>query len=314
MPEAGGGMKIFLTGASGLVGAAFARAAQAAGLEVTGTVFRQTAAIPGTTRSWVLDLTDEAATSAALRAADPQVIVNCAAVAEPAACLADPAGSAALNVRLPELLARHGVRLIHLSSEQVFDGTQSTPYTVNDIARPLNLYGEQKLAGEQAVLAIAPMRSAVVRLPLLTGDSATRRRSLHERLLLDWSEGRTPRLFTDEYRQTCSAANVAGLLLALCTRKDVCGLRHWAGAELISRHEIGRRMREYFRLDESVAPLVAVERAAQAAVAAVRPACLALAVEPLAHELGLTPQGFAAQLAELTVPPAITAWHRDNCS
>jgi dTDP-4-dehydrorhamnose reductase len=83
---------------------------------------------------------------------------------------------------------------------------------------------------------------------------------------------------------------------------------------LISRHEIGRRMREYFRLDESVAPLVAVERAAQPAVAAVRPACLALAVEPLAHELGLTPQGFAAQLAELTVPPAIAAWHRDNCS
>jgi hypothetical protein len=49
-------------------------------------------------------------------------------------------------------------------------------------------------------------------------------------------------------------------------------------------------------------------------VAAVRPACLALAVEPLASELGLTPQGFAAQLAELTVPPAIAAWHRENCS
>jgi dTDP-4-dehydrorhamnose reductase len=306
-------MRIFVTGASGMVGAAFVRAARAAGHEVAGTVFRQPAAIPGLTRSWVLDLTDAAATGAVLRAADPEVIVNCAAVAEPAACLADPAGSAALNVRLPELLARHGVRLIHLSSEQVFDGAQKTPFTVNDTPRPLNLYGKQKLAGERAVLATAPERSVVVRLPLLTGDSATRQRSLHERLLLDWREGRVPRLFTDEYRQTCSAANVAGLLLALCARDEVCGLRHWAGAELLSRHEIGRRMRAHFRLGEAVAPLVAVERAAQPAVATTRPACLALAAEPLTHELGLTQQDFAAQLAELTVPPAIAAWHRENC-
>ena len=164
------------------------------------------------------------------------------------------------------------------------------------------------------MLGAAPARSVVVRLPLLTGDSANRRRSLHERLLLDWMEGRTPRLFADEYRQTCSAANVAGLMVALCKRNDVCGLRHWAGAELLSRDEIGRRMRAHFRLGEAVAPLVAVERSALPAVAAVRPACLALAAEPLARELGLTPQSFAAQLAELTVPPAIVAWHRGNCS
>lgn len=306
-------MRIFLTGASGLVGAAFARVAGAAGNEVTGTVFRQEGRIPGLARSIRLDLTDAADTTAALREADPEVIVNCAAVAEPPACLADPEGSAALNVRLPEFLARHGVRLIHLSSEQVFDGARPAPFTVGDAPRPLNLYGAQKLAGEQAVLATAPEHAAVVRLPLLTGDSANRRRSLHERLFLDWMEGRTPRLFTDEFRQTCSARNVAGMMLALCRRSDIRGLRHWAGAELLSRHEIGWRMREHFRLGEAVAPLVEVTRAGQAAVAATRPACLALAVEPLATELGLTPQNFAAQLAELTVPPAAAVWYRKHC-
>lgn len=298
-------MRIFLTGASGLVGAAVVRVAGNAGHEVVGTVWRQTQQlIPGLARMEIVDLRTVAAVQAAVRAARPDVIINCAAVAEPGACLADPAGAEALNVGLPAWLAQGGVRLVHLSSEQVFAGDRTAPYGPNDEARPINLYGRQKLAGERAALASAPERAVVVRLPLLTGDSFTRRRGLHERLLLDWQAGRTARLFTDEFRQTCTAANVAAVLLALAARPQITGLRHWAGAELLSRHEIGRRIRAHFRLDEAAAPIEAVTRAAEPAAAATRPACLALAVEPLATELGLTPQSFAAQLAELTIPQA----------
>lgn len=304
-PEAVIRMRIFLTGASGLVGAAMARAAEAAGHEVIGTVWRQAQAlVPGLARMEILDLTAPGAVEAALRTAQPDLIVNCAAVSEPGACLADPAGAEAMNVRLPEQLAQSGIRLIHLSSEQVFAGDRTTPHAPADEARPINLYGRQKLAGERAVLAAAPQRAVVVRLPLLMGDSFNRQRSLHERLLLDWKAGRTARLFTDEFRQTCSAANVAAVLLALVGRPEIAGVRHWAGAELLSRHEIGWRIRAHFRLDEQAAPIVAVTRADAPAAAATRPACLALAVEPLATELGLAPQPFAAQLAELTVPRA----------
>lgn len=298
-------MRIFLTGASGLVGAAMARAAEAAGHEVVGTVWRQTQVlVPGLARMEILDLTSAGAVPTVLKAARPDVIVNCAAVAEPGACLADPVGAEAMNVRLPEQLAQSGLRLIHLSSEQVFAGDRTAPQAPTDEARPINLYGRQKLAGEQAALAAAPKRTVVVRLPLLTGDSFNRQRSLHERLLLEWRAGRTVRLFTDEFRQTCTAANVAVVLLALIARPEITGVRHWAGAELLSRHEIGHRIRAHFRLDEQAAPIVAVTRADAPAAAATRPACLALAVEPLATELGLTPQPFAAQLAELTTPPA----------
>ena len=298
-------MRIFLTGASGLVGAAMARAAEAAGHEVVGTVWRQIQVlVPGLARMEILDLTSTGAVPTALKAARPDVIVNCAAVAEPGACLADPVGAEAMNVRLPEQLAQSGLRLIHLSSEQVFAGNCTAPHAPMDEARPINLYGRQKLAGERAALAAAPNRTVVVRLPLLTGDSFNRQRSLHERLLLEWRAGRTVRLFTDEFRQTCTAANVAVVLLALIARPEITGVRHWAGAELLSRHEIGHRIRAHFRLDEQAAPIVAVTRADAPAAAATRPACLALAVEPLATELGLTPQPFAAQLAELTTPPA----------
>ncbi len=298
-------MRIFLTGASGLVGAAMARAAEAAGHEVIGTVWRQTQVlVPGLARMEILDLTATDVVPAALRAARPDVIVNCAAVAEPGACLADPVGAEALNVRLPERLAQSGIRLIHLSSEQVFAGDRTAPHAPGDEARPINLYGRQKLAGERAALAATPESTVVVRLPLLMGDSFNRQRSLHERLLLDWMAGRAARLFTDEFRQTCTAANVATVLLALIARRGITGIRHWAGAELLSRHEIGRRIRAHFRLDDRTAPLVAVTRADESAAAATRPACLALAVEPLATELGLMPQPFAAQLAELTEPRA----------
>lgn len=309
-------MKILLTGASGLVGAAFARAAGAAGHELTGIVHRFAGPIPGLAHQLAVDLTDPAAVRAALAAAQPAVIVNCAAVAEPPACAADPAGSEKLNVQLPAALARHaaatGARLMHLSSEQVFDGARYAAHAVTEAPRPLNLYGEQKLASEQAVLAAAPGRAVVMRLPLLTGDSANRQRSLHERYFLDWQAGKTPRLYTDEHRQTCSATEVAAVLLALCARPDIHGLRQWAGADLLTRHEIARRMRAHFGLGETAAPLLAVTRAETPAVAATRPAYLALNLEPLRTELGRTPQSFAAQLAELTVPPAAAAWHQAN--
>lgn len=307
-------MRIFLTGASGLVGAAFARTAGVAGHEITGAVHRFTGDIPGLARKVMLDLTDPAALAAALAAARPDVIVNAAAVAEPPACVADPVGSEKLNVQLPAALARHaaatGARLIHLSSEQVFDGARYTPFATTDAPRPLNLYGEQKLAGEQAVLAAAPGAAVIVRLPLLTGDSANRQRSLHERLFQDWQAGRTPRLYTDEHRQTCSAAEVAAMILSLCGRPDLHGLRHWAGADLLTRHEIARRMRAHFQLGEADAPLLAVTRAETPAVSATRPACLALNLEPLRAELLRPLQTFADQLAELTVPPAAVAWHQ----
>lgn len=309
-------MRILLTGASGLVGAAVARRAAVDGHEVTGCVHRFAGHITGLARQVSVDLTDPAAVHEAALAARPEVIINCAAVAEPPACATDPAGSEKLNVQLPAWLAQHaaahGVRLIHLSSEQVFDGGRYSSYAITDTPRPLNLYGEQKLAGERAVLAAMPTRAVIVRLPLLTGDSANHQRSLHERYFMDWQAGRTPRLYTDEHRQTCSAGEVAAVLVALCARPDIHGLRHWAGADLLTRHEIARRMRAHFRLGETVAPLLAVTRAETPAVSATRPACLALNLEPLRTELARAPQSFAMQLAELTVPPSALAWHQAN--
>jgi dTDP-4-dehydrorhamnose reductase len=242
----------------------------------------------------------------------PEAIVNCAAISEPAQCEADPARAQALNVSLPATLARlaHHVsaRLIHLSTEQVFAGDRA-PYAVQAPPAPINLYGRQKLESERVALRGAPEFAAIVRAPLLGGNSPSGRRSLHERLFADWAAGRTPRLYTDEIRQVCSADNLADVMVELCERPGALGVFHWAGAEAHSRYELGRQIRAHFKLSETQAPLVAVSRSDDPTAAAKRQADLRLDLAPLVGALKTQPETFAQQLDQLVVPPPCRAWY-----
>lgn len=306
-------MTIFLTGASGLVGSAFARAAARRGHEVVGTVGAHPGKIEGLAGQHTLDLAQNGSVTSAILDQFPQAIVNCAAMSVPEQCEADPARAQALNVELPSLLARlaHHVsaRLVHLSSEQVFDGTRTTPYAAEDPVAPINLYGRQKVESERLVREHAPEFAVVVRPPLLMGNSPTGRRSNHERLFADWAAGRTPRLFTDEFRQACTAENLAEVLVELCERDNVRGVYHWAGTDLLSRYELGLRIRDHFKLTPAQAPLEAVTRAAVPEVARKRQPCLALNISPLAAQLKTRPQSVGEQLAELNVPVPCREWY-----
>jgi len=306
-------MKIFLTGASGLVGSLFALAATRRGHRVLGVVGSYTGELEGVAVKQRVDLTDEAATTAAVLDAFPDAIVNCAAVSVPEQCEADPGRAQAMNVVLPATLARlahHlGARCIHISSEQVFDGTQTKPYSANDVATPINLYARQKLESERAVRDAAPTFAITLRVPLLMGDSPGGKRSLHERLLADWAAGKTPRLYTDEFRQPCTAENLAEVLVELCERREVVGVHHWAGTDLLSRHALGVKLRERFKLSESQAPITAVTRAETPEAAKKRQPCLALDISPLVGKLKTKPQGVAEQVEGLKVPPPVRAWY-----
>lgn len=305
-------MKILLTGASGLVGAAFAEAAKRRGHHVVGVVGRATFAVPGLAEKRSLDLQDAAAVTALALEVFPDAIVNCAAVAEPAACDADPVRAQALNVTLPATLAKLAhhlsARLIHLSSEQVFDGTRP-PYAVGDAPRPVNLYGRQKLESERQVHAAAPDFAVTLRAPLLTGNSLGGARSLHERLLADWAAGKTPRLYRDEVRQPCTAGNLAEAMLELCERRDFNGVFHWAGAETLSRVELAKRIRAHFKLSPEAAPIAEANRADDAAATARRPANLGLDLKPLAGKLKTPIETFDAQLDQLVLPVPVREWY-----
>jgi dTDP-4-dehydrorhamnose reductase len=303
-------MRILLTGASGLVGSNTAAAAERRGHTVHGIVGSWNGgAIPGLASVARVDLRDLAAVTAAVLEFFPDAIINAAAVSEPAGCEVDPDGSRALNVLLPQRLAElaHHLscRLVHISSEQVFAGTQA-PYAVTDATSPVNTYGRQKVESEKLVHVAAPDFAATVRAPLLTGNSLGGARSVHERLFVDWAAGRVARLFTDEIRQPCTAENLSDVLVELCERADVRGVFHWAGAEAVSRHELGLRIARHFgvpasgRIDEA--------RLAGTPAAATRPADLAFDLKPLAGRLTTRVQTLDEQFETLRVPRAARAW------
>jgi dTDP-4-dehydrorhamnose reductase len=268
--------------------------------------------LEGVSKRLALDLSDQNITTSAALDAFPDAIVNCAAVSVPDQCDVNPALAEKMNVDLPTTLAKVShhlnARLVHLSSEQVFDGTRAAPYAASDAVSPINLYGQQKIRSERAVHEAAP-NAVTVRAPLLMGNSAAGQRSNHERLLADWAAGRTPKLFIDEYRQTCTAGNLAEVLLELCERNDLHGVFHWAGAELISRYDLGVRIRDHFKLTPQEAPVVGVARAENPDAMRKRQACLALDISPLAGKLKTRPQSIAEQLEELNVPAPVRAWY-----
>ena len=294
-------MKILLTGASGLLGYAYARAALRRGHELTALYHTRQPELKQAAYKLSLPGTDLDALTSLCLDSWPEAIVHCAAVSSPAAVEAQPELAQAINVALPRHLAQiatHlGARLLHISTDMVFDGRVGAPYRSTDMPAPANLYGQTKLMAEREVLEHDPEDPVVLRIPILMGNSPSGARSVHEKLLAAVRRGERPRLYTDEVRQPASAENVADVMLELTERRDLHGLFHWAGADRLSRYEMGIRILEHFGL-----PKDAVEpaRHEDEPASANRPADLSFHLEPLVNKLKTRPATFQEQLDELT--------------
>lgn len=95
------------------------------------------------------------------------VIINCAAYtnvdgAEDAIELANLINNIAAK-NLAEIAKNHQIKLIHVSTDYVFDGDSSKPYVETDLVNPTNVYGKTKLKGEQAIISINPINSIIIR-------------------------------------------------------------------------------------------------------------------------------------------------------
>ena len=122
-----------------------------------------------------LDVTDPAAVEKAVVDVRPDLVLNAAAYTAVDAAETDEATAARVNAEAPANLARvcalHDAGLVHVSTDYVFDGTADRPYEVDAPTGPTSAYGRTKLAGEQAVRALLPERSWVVRTAWVYGES-----------------------------------------------------------------------------------------------------------------------------------------------
>ncbi|MEO5720886.1 MAG: dTDP-4-dehydrorhamnose reductase [Chthoniobacterales bacterium] len=138
--------RIIILGAGGRLGAALLRE------------FAADHQVSGFNRAQ-LDLGDGGQLRETLGALEFDLLVNCAAQTNVDRCEAEPAEAFALNAEAPGLLAEicatQGARLIHISTDYIFEGAKTEPYTEEDEARPISVYGESKLEGERRVLAVS---------------------------------------------------------------------------------------------------------------------------------------------------------------
>jgi len=231
---------LLVIGASGQLGQCVARGAVGQGWRVVGTFHR--APLETLPIDWrELDLTDVRMVEALIADIPPDAVVNAALqMTQPWIWPVNAGGAAAVALAT----ARIGARLIHISSDAIFDGEQS-PYTEADDPSPITVYGGSKAAAETAVRAIMPA-AAVIRTSLLIADDPLDK---HSRMALDIAQGLRPeKLFTDEFRCPIAAIDLAAAILELIDL-PVTGILNVVGADAVSRYELGQLVTRRHGLD-----------------------------------------------------------------
>ncbi|MBT7718904.1 MAG: dTDP-4-dehydrorhamnose reductase [Halieaceae bacterium] len=185
----------------------------------------------------ILDIADAAQVRAFVRRERPGLIINAAAYTAVDKAESEQELAAAINVNgaanLATACAENGSRLIHVSTDFVFDGTSSTPYLPDAPTSPLGEYGRSKLAGEQAVVAGLPsaliMRTAWVYSAFGGNFVKTMLRLMAEREELS--------VVADQVGTPTWARGLADALWLAADQSDLQGLYHWTDAGVCSWYD-----------------------------------------------------------------------------
>jgi dTDP-4-dehydrorhamnose reductase len=238
--------RLLITGASGLLGANLLLTARASH-QLIAVSHRHRLHLDGA-KCIQADLAQPETARELIRMHRPQAIVHCAALTDVDVCEEHPDRAERLNAEAPgwlaEACAATGTRLIHISTDAVFDGERGN-YSEGDVPRPVNAYGASKLRGEQAVLSANP--SALVIRTNIFGWNSQPKLSLSEWFLDRLRRGERCTGFTDVSVSPLAADDLAARILQLLSM-PVTGVLHVAGGEAITKYEFGRRVADAFGL------------------------------------------------------------------
>lgn len=217
-------MKVLLTGASGQLGRALLASAPA-GIEVAARSRAQ------------LDIADAGALAKAFAQVEPQVVLNAAAYTDVDAAESDPVAASRCNAdgvaRLAQACARQAARLIHVSTDFVFDGDKSLPYLPQDAPHPVNVYGESKLRGERSALAELGGRACIVRSSWLYGAGSTN----FVTRMLELMRTRTElRVVMDQIGAPTWTGSLAPVLWRMAGG-ELSDIHHWCDSGVASRYD-----------------------------------------------------------------------------
>lgn len=230
-----------MVGGSGFLGLRVIRHAQIAGHRVIATCHASVPPAAGV--DWRrLDIRRRDDVTALARQVRPDAVINAAYRQSDWETTADGGAHVAVAA------AAAGARLVHVSSDVVFSGTAPS-YDEASPPDPVTPYGAAKAAAETAVKSIVP-GAVIARTSLIIGDGD----STHERLVHALAAGAAPGvLYTDEVRCPVHVADLAAALLELAAAPHA-GTCHVAGADAVSRHELGLLIAARDGLDPALLP------------------------------------------------------------
>jgi dTDP-4-dehydrorhamnose reductase len=209
-----------------------------------------------------LDIASSKAVDRAVRACQPEVIINCAAFTKVDAC--EDAFEAAWRANsegpanLAKACARFGARLIHISTDYVFDGKKSVPepYTESDPPNPLSVYGSTKLAGEERIME-ALKDHVILRTAWLYGRgganfiSAILKKAIKE-------PAATLRIVNDQYGSPTWSYQLAGQIARLL-ESPARGVYHASAEGYCTWHELAVQVFSKLGISASITPCTTAE-------------------------------------------------------
>ncbi len=192
-----------------------------------------------------LDVTQADAVRAAMTAFRPSVVIHTAAYTAVDTAEANADRARSVNVQgtthVAEAALDVGARLLHLSTDFVFDGAQGTPYAPGDEPRPLGVYGRTKLEGERAAVRIMERQALVVRTAWVYSRHRQNFVLTMLRLMAERSE---VGVVADQVGTPTWARSLAETLWAAADRADLSGVVHWTDAGVASWYDFAVAIQE----------------------------------------------------------------------
>ena len=217
-------MKILILGAGGRLGAALLRE------------YRDKFDVAGFNHTQ-LDLSDLGAVREKLLKASFDVLINAAGFTKVDLCETQPERAFLINAEAPRVVAEicdeKNARLIHFSTDYVFDGAKREPYTEEDEANPISVYGESKLAGESNVLAVQ-YQNLIVRVSWVFGPD---RPSFIDAMVQQAQKNDEVDAVADKFSTPTYTLDVAAMLPQFFDGNVSGGILHFANAGQCSWRE-----------------------------------------------------------------------------
>ncbi len=248
--------RLLVTGASGLLGINLALRESTRRDVIGVTHSHSLLGVPFPLHS--IDLASQGAIDNLLNESQPDAVIHCAAMANIDECEKSPHQAEQVNALVPGRLAaacrNRSIRLVHLSTDAVFDGTRGN-YLETDTPNPLSVYASTKLKGEKEVLDACP--EAVIARVNFYGWSLTGKRSLAEFFFNNLAEGKTVNGFTDVEFCPLFVDHLAELLIRLA-EGDFSGIYHVVSPISLSKFEFGCKIAGMFGFDKNLITPVSV--------------------------------------------------------